>query len=224
MPEPFAVKDCALIAIGTGEKVQNLRELRDRLLTIDAASIYHHFWGCLLNPSFDEPEYQNDFAAWAWYGLRDRRLAEKLAVIDPSQFPDIENLRRELIEMIEERLEETELVPWAKANQQFAFIRSQIVVFDTSLRIENPRMLQENLPRMSIGSIFYHFIDARRRPPYGQDDFSAWLAGFGDGYPRLAESMSSVDPYFVTLTELRRELEIRFNALCDKGYCDAELA
>lgn len=56
MPEPFAVKDCALIAIGTGERAQNLRELRDRLLTTHPACIYHHFWGgccvlCLMIPN-----------------------------------------------------------------------------------------------------------------------------------------------------------------------------
>jgi len=224
MPEPFAVKDCALISIGTGERAQNLRELRDRLQTIDPGSIFHHFWGCLMHTSFDEPEFQNDFAGWAWHGLRDRPLAERLALVDPSGFPETEDLRRELIEIIEERLEETELVPWAKANQQFSFIRSQIVVFDTSLRIENPRMLSESLHRMSVGSIFYHFIDARRRPTYGRDDFSAWLAGFGDGYTRLVEALSSVDPYFATLTELRRELETLMSGLCDKGHCDAELA
>jgi len=30
MIDPFAVKDCALIAIATGERAHNLRELRDR--------------------------------------------------------------------------------------------------------------------------------------------------------------------------------------------------
>jgi len=62
MIDPFAVKDCALIAIATGERAHNLRELRDRLETTRPGCIYHHFWGGLLRPSFDDPEYQNDFA------------------------------------------------------------------------------------------------------------------------------------------------------------------
>jgi hypothetical protein len=45
MAEPSAVKDCALIALGTGERAQNLRELRDRLQTTHSACIYHHFLG-----------------------------------------------------------------------------------------------------------------------------------------------------------------------------------
>jgi len=208
MAEPFAVKDCALIAIGTGERAQNLRELRDRLQTIHPACIYHHFWGGLLRPLFDDPEYLNDFAGWAWHGLRDARLAEKLALVDPSQCATLDDLRRELIEVIEERLEESEFIPWAKTNQQFHFVRSQIVVFDTTLRLDDPSMLAGLVPRLSVGSIFYHFIDARRRTPSRRDDFSEWLLGFGD---RCAEMviprLSVIDPYFSSLTDLRRELE-----------------
>ncbi len=212
MPEPFAVKDCALIAIGTGERAQNLRELRDRLLTTHPACIYHHFWGGLLRPLFDDPEYQNEFAGWAWHGLHDARLAEKLALIDPSQCPTLDDLRRELVEVIEERLDETEFIPWAKTNQQFHFVRSQMVVFDTNVRIENPEALGELLPRLSVSSIFYHFIDGRRRTPSRRDDFSEWLSGFGESCSGVVERLSAVDPYFSSLRELRQELEAVFRS------------
>lgn len=62
MPDPFAVKDCALIALATGEHAQTLRELREKISTIDAGSISYQFWGGLLRPRFDDPEFQNDFA------------------------------------------------------------------------------------------------------------------------------------------------------------------
>jgi len=213
----FAVKDCALIAIGTGERAQNLRELRDRLLTINPGCIYHHFWGGLLRPRFDEPEYQNDFAAWAYYGLRDKVLAERLALIDKSHFRDIESLRQELVEIMEERLEEVELVPWAKAGQQLFFIRSQLVVFDTGIRISDRNMLGDLVPRLPVGSIFYHFIDARRRTAQLMDDFSQWLQGFGDTYLKLAQRLSAIDPYFSTLTELRLEIEAIFRSFMSEG-------
>ncbi len=208
MPEPFAVKDCTLIAIGTGERAQNLRELRDHLVTTHPGCIYYHFWGGLLRPHFDDPEYQNDFAAWAWRGLHDTRLAERLAIIDPAEFNDIEALRREVIEVIEERLEETEMVPWAKSGHWFYFTRSQIVVFDTKVRIESPEMLSDYFSRMSVGSIFYHYIDARRRSATKKDDFSEWLSGYGDAYAGLVQCLSAIDPYFSTLTELREELDL----------------
>ena len=68
---PFAIKDCALIAIATGERALTLKELHDTLLEIDHGSIYYHMWGGLLEPRFEEREFNNDFAAWARHGLHD---------------------------------------------------------------------------------------------------------------------------------------------------------
>jgi hypothetical protein len=206
MTDPFAIKDCALIAIATGERANDLRELRDRLETTRLGCIYYHFWGGLLRPSFDDPEYQNDFAVWSYHGLHDRFLAERLALVDPTDFDDLEDLRRELIEIIEERLDENDLVAWTAAHQQFQFIRSQIVVFDTGIRISRPEELRELIPQLTVGSVFYHFVDARRRTPDKNDDFSEWLIGFGDDYDELLERIASLDPYFRSLTELRTQL------------------
>jgi len=169
-------------------------------------SIYYHFWGGLLRPRFDDPEFNNDFAAWARDGLHDLRLAERLGVIDPTDFKDMEELRRELLEVIEERLDESEYVPWARVDQQFHFVRSKIVVFDTNISIDRPEKLPVTVQTMSVSSIFYHFIDARRRTPERNDDFSAWLSGYGDRYAELREHLSELDPYFATLSELRTRL------------------
>lgn len=207
---PFAIKDCALVAIATGKKAQNLRELRDSLHTIAAGSIYYHFWGNLLRPRFDDPQFNNDFATWAHYSLHDDTLAERLAIIDPTEFEDLESLRQELIEIIEQRLDEIEWPTWVRGDRQFHFIRSQIVVFDTHLLIEEPQELVDVLHRMSIGSIYYHFIDARLRTPTGRDDFSVWLNDFGETYRDLCSQLDCIDPYFVPLRELRRHLTDTF--------------
>lgn len=207
---PFAVKDCALVALATGRHAYTLRELRDHLETVPASSIYHHFWGGMLYPRFEEPEYNNDFAAWARWCLHDPVLAERLAVVDPTEFPDIEGLRRELIEIIEERIYESELVASARAEHPFHFLRSQIVVFDTGRRIAEPRQLAAVVPRMSMGSVFYHFIDARRRTPGRTDDFRAWLEAYGDAYAELCGALAGIDPYFIGLAELRRTLSELF--------------
>ena len=202
--EPFLVKDCALVTIATGKKAQNLKEMRDHLLNVHLGSIYHHFWGGLLSPRFDEPEYKNDFAQWAHYALQDNILAERLSVIDPDPFVNLESLRQKLIELIEQRLDEVETVGWAKPDMQFHFLRSQMVVFDTHGKIEEPEELLEAVPKMSVGSIFYHFIDARRRSPEMLDDFRTWLRSFGDH--DLCTQLAAVDPYFGPLVELRRQL------------------
>lgn len=209
-PGAFAVKDCALISLATGRRAQNLRELREILFGINPGSLYYHFWGGLLQPRFEEREYNNDFAAWARHGLHDNALAERLAVIDPAGHGDLEGLRRELIDVIEARLDEIDHVPWARLDQQFEFIHSQIVVFDTRKRVESPEDLAALISTLSTSSIFYHFIDARRRSERNVDDFCAWLSTFGAEQDALCEQLAAVDPYFLPLTELRRQLAALF--------------
>ncbi len=204
--EPFQVRDCALVVLGTGKKAQNLREFLEGLQEVPTSSIYHHFWGRFLQSQFDEPEYNNDFAAWVYHGLHEKALAEQLSVIDPTEYDDIEDLRMELVEVVEERLDQSEYIPWAKTDQLFHFLRSQIVVFDTGRRIEDPKELPSLVPDLSQGSIFYHFIDARRRTPERCDDFSAWLAAFGEEYEDLRRSILAIDPYFSSLKDLRHIL------------------
>lgn len=205
-PEPFAVKDCALIAIATGRRALTCGELLDVLRTVDGGSVYYHFWGGLLQPRFEEREFNNDFAAWARHQLHDDALAERLALVDPTQHADSEELRRELIEVIEERMDESVVLAWLRAQQPFAFIRSQIVVFDSRRRPATPQELAAALPSFSAGSVFYHFIDARRRTPGHVDDFRLWLAGFGEDYGGLCADLAAIDPFFQPLSELRGQI------------------
>jgi hypothetical protein len=205
-PGVFAVKDCALIAIATGNRAINLKELRDILNTISLDSIYYHFWGGLLQPRFEEREYNNDFAAWAWYGLHDATLAERLAVIDPTEYVNLEDLRQELLGIIEERLDEQGYLSLLYSSSRFEFISSQIVVFDSQKRVSAPADLATLLPAVSTSTVFYHFIDAKRRLAQRNDDFSSWLSGYGEQYRDLCLRLSSIDPYFVTLSQLKDQL------------------
>ncbi len=209
-PEPFVIKDCSLLTIGTGVTVQNLKEMRDSLVTVHPGSIYHHFWGALMRQRFDEPEYNNDFAGWIHHALGENVLAERLAVINPTDF-DLESLRQHLIDLIEQRMDEINWPGWAPPDKAFRFIRSQIIVFDTRRRISRPDEFADVIPHLSSGSIFYHFIDARRRNDLGQDDFRVWTAKFGESHEPVLNQLSLLDPYFNTLIELREKLAETFN-------------
>jgi len=206
MPNAFSIKDCALIAIATGERAHDLRELRDRLETTHSGCIYYHFWGGLLRPRFDDPQYPNDFAIWVRHSLYDPVLAERLAILDPKDFGDMEPLRRELLDLMEQRLYEKGAMAWLPARAPFHFVKSQIVVFDTQVCIHTPLELKTALPHLSYGSVFYHFIDARNRTQRGKDDFSAWLLSLGEEHRSLAQRIAAIDPYFTSLGDLRREI------------------
>lgn len=205
-PVSFLVKDCALIALATGRSASRLEQLRDELAQVDLSSVYHHFWGGLLQARFEEREYNNDFASWVRHALHDSVLAERLAVLDPRYFHDIDELRWQVIELIEARLDESEHLASVRASYSFEFVSSRIVVFDTHRRLTEPADLKSIMLELSTSSIFYHFIDARRRTPTGRDDFSDWLGGFGAGYASLQREIAVLDPYFGSLFELRAQL------------------
>ncbi|MDF1536005.1 MAG: DUF5752 family protein [bacterium] len=207
LQESFQVFDCAPVFIATGVRAFTLRELIESLRVVHLWSIQHHFWGRLLRPAVEEPEYSNDFAAWTGRELRDKVLAERLSVIYPSDYTDIEELRGEIIDVIENRLDEDLTSHTATAPQPFHFLRSQLVVFDTGIRIREPSELPDAIKRMSEGSIFYHFIEARRRTVKGRDDFSAWLELNPGDYHQLCAGLTAIDPYFSSLGEIRERLE-----------------
>jgi hypothetical protein len=210
MSSPFLVKDCSLIALSTGKHARTLREFSTHLQTVPISSIYHHFWGNRLQPRFDEPEYQNDFAAWARHGLHDPVLSEQLAVLDPTDYPDLEELRRDVVDIAEQRLSEESYASWVQALYPFSFTHSQTVIFDTTIRIPTPEAVAEMMPKLSLGSVFFHFIDGRRRPYIGMDDFRTWIIKFWPGHDQLVEALAHVDPYFCTLAELRDRLTAVF--------------
>jgi len=211
--EPFAVRDCALVVLATNVSAADLRELRDGLLRVEQTSLYHHFWGRLLQPQFDEPEFNNDFASWVFHGLNDLVLAERLSAVDPAEHQSFEDLRSVLVDLIEMRLDEREPVSWNQAQEPFHFTDSQMVVFDARLSANSPAELGHLLPKLGLGSIFYHFIDARLRPPVAQDDFSAWLGQYGQEYTTLSSAIREVDPYFSSLVRTQHVLSEIFSAI-----------
>ena len=201
--QAFNIKDCAILNIATGARAKNLKELRDQLLTIHPESIHYHFWAKKLRPGFKEPEYNNDFATWAYSNLQDIKLAERLSLINPGMFSDTEELRKKLIEVTELSLEEDELTQNTKEGEQFQFIRSEIVVFDTQHAVSKPEELTELLPSLTLGGIYYHFIDSKRMSDNTANDIYSWLSLFGDEYKGLTQQISKLDPYFFTLAEFR---------------------
>jgi hypothetical protein len=116
----------------------------------------------------------------------------------------------ELLDILDESLYSVQNPPWAQADNPFSFIRSQLVIFDTHHRIEEPRALKELAPSFSVGTVFYHFIDARRRSADSVDDFRGWLTGFGEEYKSLSDQLAAVDPYFRSLAELKERLAAIF--------------
>jgi hypothetical protein len=204
---PFAIKDCALIPrmVGIG-RAMNLRELQERIQVAPVESLFHHFCETVIRPTFDDPEFRNDLAVWASHSLRDRVLAERLGIINPYALNDFEELRWIVQDILEERLAELPHIPWAPRGDEFRFMQAVTVVFDTGKKLEQPADLVRELPHMSLGSVYYHFVEARRRTESKTDDFRAWLADFNEHTKKLCEALKSIDFYFLALPELKQAL------------------
>lgn len=204
---PFTVKDCALITRMAGvDNAINLRELRERLLNCPVECLFHHFCETVIRPTFDDPEFRNDFAVWAARDLQDRVLAEQLGIINPYEYTDFEDLRHTVIEIIDDRLSEMHYIPWVKQGNDFRFMRAVTVVFDTGLQLETPEDLVSSLSELSLGSIYYHYVEARRRTENHTDDFTAWLTEFGKPAEDLIEALGEVDFYYISLKDLKAQL------------------
>lgn len=202
----FYIKDCALSAIATGDRAFSLKELYDILTVVHSGCIFYHFWSGALGPTFASRDYHNDFATWAYKRLRNQVLAERLSVLDPTNFVTIEDLRKALLNIIEISLDEVEEIPWVPKGFEFHFVRSRIIIFNTPYTPSKPEDLLAILPELTSTSIFYHFIDAYQRTPL-HDDFSLWLESFGAQYQPLVEMIRNIDFYFISLKELQSTLE-----------------
>jgi hypothetical protein len=208
---PFLVRDCSLALIATGIEAASLIELRDTIGHVPESSLYYHFWRSRLRSSFIHPEYPNDFAHWAHFALHDNILSERFGILDPTAFSDLEELRKVMIDIIEERLDEVEFILWSKKEEKYHFLRSLLIIYDTKMIVDKPEDLKKVVPNLLPTSIFFHFIDARRRTPTKTDDFSFWLSGFKEEHAELIQKIQHIDPYFCSLSEAKLKLIETFN-------------
>src|SRR3989304_1830735 len=101
----FVIQDCSLLIRTSGLlPAADLRELRDRIPPCGGNVLVHHFSEPPLRPTFDNPDYRNDFAVWAKLYLDDRVLAERLGSLAPHSYFFLVELRHLVPGLIDERL------------------------------------------------------------------------------------------------------------------------
>lgn len=203
--DAFVFHDCALVVrMGGVPSAMNLRELHERVRVCPADCLAHHFCETLVRPTFDDTDFRNDFAIWARSNLEDRVLAERLGMIDPYSLPDLEALRERLLEVLDERLSEVSMIPWARPGGEFHFLRGVMTVFGSDLVARTPEEFRAALPALPPTSIYHHFVAARRRTQDGSDDFTAWLRRLPEPREDYVEALARIDFSFFRLVELRR--------------------
>jgi hypothetical protein len=77
-------------------------------------------------------------------------------------------------------------------------------VLPTPYQARNLKEFRDVLRKVSINSIYFHIFEARLRLERGDNDFSYWFEGIGQ--KELAEEISRLDPYTITLEGLRNKI------------------
>ncbi|MFH0788687.1 MAG: DUF5752 family protein [Pseudomonadota bacterium] len=201
--QSFEFKLCASLLRFTGKKAKNLRELREGIAGVSQDSIFHHTCQYFLKGPVHE--YTNDFAHWAGESLEERALSEHLSNIDPYFFLQIQDLRWELLRVIDEYLsafpEPREVFP----GDEFYFNETITIVAPLGIRVRNLAEFLMAIKYVDPGSLYYHFYEAKIRLGGGINDFSAWMATSLDK-KELAEKIKRVDPFMHNLEEIRDHL------------------
>lgn len=204
---PFYIKDCTLLIKMSGlSPAFDVRDLRERIALCSPAVIYHHFFETLLTPTFDYPDFRNAFAVWVKRQLDDDVLAERLGMIEPYRFSSLEDLRTYTLDIIDERLSEMHVISSVAPGHEFYFREAITMVFETGYVMNNPMEMLDIMPLLTSSSIYYHFLEARRRTPALTDDFSLWLENFGSEWGPLISDLRAIDFIFYSLPELKQEL------------------
>lgn len=202
---PFEFKQCIGLIESTGKKAKTLRELKDLISIISDESIHHHTYQYYLRRQI--LEYNNDFAHWAGESLEERTLSEYFSNIDPFSFRSIDDLRKALLNVIDNYLGRFPEPREAMPGDEFYFNEAIILVFPAGLKANNLAEFLIAIKYIDPPSLYYHFYEARVRLGSGIDDFSKWVEEVL-GRKDLATQVRAIDPLMHSLEGIREHLAL----------------
>ena len=193
-----------LLRIGR-EKAMCLQELLQAIRTCPDESIFQHTFQTLEEHHFIKEGFSNDFSHWAFAACNEVELAERLAAIDIREFTSIPALRERLVHLIEAYLQKNARAATRLAMEPFYLMAADLVVVPTPYAARNLEEFADGLRKVSIHSIYYHFIDARLRLKLNNNDFSVWLERELD-LSQVGDRLNRIDIYTSTLEGVRRSI------------------
>jgi uncharacterized protein DUF5752 len=198
----FEFSEYFLMPMPTGKKATDLRELLQFLREMTEPVLNYHLWQSRLSINQPMLEYPNDFALWAATALHDDLLAEKLSAIDPFDYKDLTEVREAMVEELEEYLWDSPHYQ-VRPGYELQLCDASAVVLHSGISARTLREFCGALPTVALSSVYYHFVEARRRlGDRKMDDFSRWIA---DNFtmPSLVTAIGEIDIYSYTLAEIR---------------------
>jgi hypothetical protein len=208
---PFLFTGCWELRQMLGRSARDERQLLDAIEDVPLDSIYYHTHGFFLRHKYIAGPYPNDFATWAAIQVRDRVLGEKLGVLDPYEFVDLESLRAAIVAIIEDHLSHLQIIPRVIYEEPFHFMQSRITAIPTGLESRTLTEFREILASVDASVIYYHTFEAILRLGRRNGDFAIWIEQQLE-LKELAEKIGHLDPYMTSLEAIRH----RIIRLCDE--------
>lgn len=185
------------------EKATNLQELSAALRQCPTASIFQHTFRTLQEHHFIRQGFSNDFAHWALSACNEPSLAERLAGVDVRDFTSLEDLRKALVDILEDYMRNKPV--GGAAHEPFYFCESDIVVLPSAYAPDTLAGFVDGLKQVSVHSIHHHFIEARLRLHLMSNDFSQWLLEEMQ-LPEAARTVNRIDMYTATMEDVRQQI------------------
>jgi hypothetical protein len=202
---PFLFMECSELREILGEEASDEKRLVELLETVPLDSIYFHTHSYFLRHSYVERVYPNDFAQWVAMEVRDHVLGERLSVVDPFEFRELDALRTELISVIDDHLSKTPIVPRVMFGEPFYFNKSRIIQVPTRMEVSTLQEFRNALSEVEVSAVYFHVFEARHRLRHEESDFSAWIEQ-SLGMPELADTLRAINPYVGSLERVRSAL------------------
>jgi hypothetical protein len=199
---PFIFTGCVEVRQALQRVAIDERELMDRLEEVPAGSIFYHTHGYFLRHRPITTAYGNDFAAWVAVQVRDQALSERLAVVNPFEFPSLEALREELVAVVQDHLRRLRIVPRVEFGEPFHFQQSHIVEVELGVPASTLAEFREGLASVDASAIYFHMVEARARLGRRAGDFAEWIRT-SLGLPELADRIERLDTYMTSLERVR---------------------
>ena len=133
--DKFEFRGCIEVKELLGKKADDELELLELIEEVPIDSIYYHMHSYFLRHRYIAEPYPNDFANWAAIQVRDRVLGEKLASVTSERFKSLEEIRLELVDIIDKHLSTINVIPFVVYGQPFYFMKSRIIEVPTDVSV-----------------------------------------------------------------------------------------
>ncbi|HWF59779.1 MAG TPA: DUF5752 family protein [Nitrospira sp.] len=201
----FTFIGCSEVQEILGQQAEDEKELAELVEEVPLDSIHFHTHSYFLRHRFIERAYPNDFAQWVVMQVGDHVLGERLAVVDPFDYPNLEDLREEIISIIDDHLSRMSVIPRVVFGEPFHCKRSRILEVPIGLEVRSLAEFRQAVADVDVSAIYFHMFEAHFRLGREESDFSAWIRS-GLGLHELADCIRSINPYLGSLERLRSSL------------------